>query len=58
MVTDDCAASFVRSDRLHVRQRDGSRAEFCPIPVTGRIRVSRCYAHAIGLGLIRATRGY
>ena len=64
MVTDDLAEEdFVRCDLLALSQLkldcSSSRAEPYAVAVTfaGRIRISSCYPHPIGIGIIGATRG-
>jgi len=63
MVTDELAEeNFVRADWLDLSQLEldrSSRSGFCDVPLTfaGRIRISGCDAHSIGLGIIGATRG-
>jgi hypothetical protein len=63
MVTDELAEkNFVCTDWLDLSQPEldrSSRAKLYAIAVTfaGRIRISGCYAHAIGLGIIRPTCG-
>ena len=56
MVNDECDASF--SDLLRVSQHDRSRrAKRVAVTLSGGSRLSIWYAHAIGLGIVRATRG-
>ena len=63
MVTDDLAEDdFARADWLALSQLKldcSSRAEPYAVAVTfaGRIRISSCYPHPIGIGIIGATRG-
>ena len=63
MVTDGLAEEdFVRCDWLDLSQLEldrCSRAESYTVAVTfaGRIRISSCYPHPIGIGIIGATRG-
>ena len=57
IVIDEIDASFIRTDRLCVRQRDCSGAERVAVCFARCIRVSGCHAHPIGHGVIRATCG-
>jgi len=61
MVTDDLAEEdFVRCDLFALSQLelDGSGgAKRIAVTFAVRVRISGCYAHAIGLGIIGATRG-
>ena len=63
MVTDDLAEEdFVCCDLFALSQLKldcSSRAELCAVGFTfaGRIRISSCYPHPIGIGIIGATCG-
>jgi len=57
IVIDEIDASFIRTDRLCVRQRDCSGAERVAVCFARCIRVSGCHAHPVGHGVIRATCG-
>ena len=61
MVTDDLAEDdFVRCDLFALSQLgldDSGRANRIAVTFAGRIRISSCYPHPIGIGIIRATRG-
>ena len=63
MVTNDVAEEdFVRCDLFALSQRKldcSSRAEPYAVACTfaGRIRISGCYPHPIGIGIIGATCG-
>ena len=59
MVNDDRDESFVRVDRIRIRQRDRSRVDFHagPLSFAGRVRISSRHHRAVGHGTIGATRG-